>query len=143
MHGLVPSGGVGTDVELQRDLDEHDRTLVLLVGDAPANDAPVVPAVLAARRLLGSAAIDKMPAEDQAFAGIEQLLFFLPALESVHYQDFLGIGCRIAQAKTAGVLPDLLTTVAHCHGTTLYLDNAQERWTGLSPRPFPKKKRSH
>ena len=141
MHGLVPSGGVGTYVELQRDLDEHDRTLVLLVGDAPANDAPVVPAVLAARRLLGSAAIDKMPAEDQAFAGIEQLLFFLPALESVHYQDFLGIGCRIAQAKTAGVLPNSLTTVAHCHGTTLYLDNAQERWTGLSPLSIPEKEK--
>ena len=133
MHGLVPSGGVGTYVELQRDLDEHDGTLIVLVGDPPTCDAPGIPAVLTAERLLGSAVINKMPAEDQAFASVEQLLFFLPALKSVHYQDFSASGVGSRKRKSPEFYLDSITTVVHCHGTTIYLDNAQERWTGVLP----------
>lgn len=52
------------------------------------------------------------------------VVFIYDDLLLIEYQDYLGIGVHVAQAKKARMLPPDLSVVAYCHGNHFYLDNA-------------------
>ena len=62
---------------------------------------------------------------DDILYAVQHLVFLYDDLRLVEYQDYLGIGARIAQAKRAALLPPSLCVCAYAHGTHVYLDNAR------------------
>ncbi|MGA0595800.1 glycosyltransferase [Enterovirga sp. CN4-39] len=53
-----------------------------------------------------------------------QIVFFYDDLKLIEYQDYLGLGARVAQAKRTGLLPPTISVIAYAHGSHFYLDNA-------------------
>ncbi|MBD2750014.1 glycosyltransferase [Microvirga sp. BT688] len=130
--GLGPSGGIGTVVDQQRRAYGAENALIVHINDTPNQAADRYEhGVLSTADLFDDPGTLSLPFEEQALHAVQQLLFFFPSLKTVQYQDYTGIGCRIAQAAAAGMLPDSLRTIVHCHGAVHYLENGQEEWIGL------------
>ena len=74
----------------------------------------------------GSAGLSSMAAVDaqEVLRAVTHLVFLYDGIRLVEYQDFLGIGHRIAQAKRARLLPPTVTVLAYAHGTHFSLDYA-------------------
>ncbi|MCL4652622.1 glycosyltransferase [Burkholderia multivorans] len=132
--GLHSTGGIGTFVAEQRLTYGSGVTLCLFAGEATDIDAELIRqlALVTPTDLLDGADIASLPLEDRILRAVQQLLFYFPDLDSIQYGDYQGIGCRIAQAKRAGILPQSVEVIVHCHGVTHYLENAHESWFGTS-----------
>jgi SAM-dependent methyltransferase len=131
--GIV--GGIGTYVALQHARDER-RSLVVYCRTG--SDAPALkPGVIDVVGLLTPDEVDRLPIEDRVLAAVSRLLFLLPDVETVEFQEYRGIGMRICQAKLAGLLPGKCKTIVHCHGNTHYLENAMQSWTTLRDQFLP------
>ena len=61
---------------------------------------------------------------DAIFFAAQQAIFIYDEVRLIEYQDYLGIGFRIAQAKRARLLPPSIKILAYAHGNHLYLDAA-------------------
>ncbi len=61
---------------------------------------------------------------DEILSALQHIVFIYDEVRLVEYQDYLGIGMRVAQAKRAGLLPPTITVCAYAHGDHFYLDNA-------------------
>jgi glycosyltransferase involved in cell wall biosynthesis len=71
---------------------------------------------------------------DAILDAVLQVIFLLDRIRVVEYQDYKGVGFRVAQAKRAGLLPASVTVVAYAHGNHFYLDAAADRrGSGRSP----------
>lgn len=126
--GLVASGGIGTFVA-----DWHrstDGSAVLAAFDFDKKNKASDDVIFSPSDIIDLSKIDDIGVADLLLQAVTQMLFMCPQLKEVHFQEYLGIGTRIAQAKRAGVLPDTLTTVVHCHGNQHYLENANQSWSG-------------
>jgi glycosyltransferase involved in cell wall biosynthesis/GT2 family glycosyltransferase len=66
-------------------------------------------------------------AGDDVLDAVLQALFIYDTVTLIEYQDYLGIGARVAQAKCAGLLPPSVTVIAYAHGNHFYLDQAEDR----------------
>lgn len=132
--GFHNTGGIGTFVREQRETYGYGESLCLFGGSVDALDRERLCAarLVSPSMLLDVSDIQALPIEDQFLKAVQQLLFYFPDIESVQYADYQGIGCRIAQGKQAGMLPQMMRVIAHCHGMTHYLENAHESWFGLS-----------
>ncbi|HDR8935219.1 glycosyltransferase [Burkholderia vietnamiensis] len=132
--GLHSTGGIGTFVAEQRLTYGSDATLCLFAGAVADIDAQLIRqlALVTPADLFDGADIGSLPLEDRILRAVQQLLFYFPDLDSIQYGDYQGIGCRIAQAKRAGMLPQSVEVIVHCHGVTHYLENAHESWFGTS-----------
>jgi len=121
--GINKSGGIGTFIANQCARDNRVGAVLIATGSLNTNGKVVLP-----KNILSAAEIRALPPDDIALRCVERLLRLLPSLRSVEYQEYDGIGARISQAKSAGLLPKTLTTVVHCHGNLHYVENANERW---------------
>jgi glycosyltransferase involved in cell wall biosynthesis len=132
--GVHNTGGIGTFAAEQRITYGRGATLCLFAGDVSSVDvAPLRNEELVTPGdVLDWSDIESLPVEDRILRAVQQLLFFFPSLETIQYADYQGHGCRIAQAKRAGMLPPTVEVVVHCHGGTHYLENAHESWFGAS-----------
>lgn len=66
-------------------------------------------------------------AADDVLDAVLQAVFIYDTVTLIEYQDYLGIGARVAQAKCAGLLPPSVTVIAYAHGNHFYLDQAEDR----------------
>lgn len=137
--GVNPSGGIGTFV-----LNWHSNnadSAVLIAQNIDFISDECQQDVVMPSDIINYYKGDEIGVPDLMLMCISQILFYLPLVESIHYQDYLGIGYRIAQAKSSGILPDSLINVAHCHGNQHYLENANQEWfkLGLSPVAYQEK----
>ena len=64
---------------------------------------------------------------DAIFFAAQQAIFIYDEILLIEYQDYLGIGLRIAQAKRARLLPPSVKVLAYAHGNQFYLDAANGR----------------
>jgi glycosyltransferase involved in cell wall biosynthesis len=64
------------------------------------------------------------PDPDEVLRATLQAVFLYDEVRLIEYQDFVGIGLRVAQAKRAGLLPPSVMLLAYAHGNHLYLDAA-------------------
>ncbi len=123
---LIASGGIGTFVaDLHR---THAGSVVLTTFDFDKRDKAPFDSILCPSSIIDLTKIDNPGLADTLLEALTQLLFICPSIKEVHYQEYLGIGARIAQAKRAGILPNSLVTVVHCHGNQHYLENANQYW---------------
>ncbi|KQV44865.1 hypothetical protein ASD07_20190 [Duganella sp. Root336D2] len=131
--GLHNTGGIGTFVAEQRSTYGLDNTLCLFIGNQEGLDENLF------RRLeliRPQHLVDKndlsLPVEDLALKATLQLMFYFPNITKIEYADYQGMGARLAQAKRASLLPPSVQLIVHCHGSTHYLENANQNWFGLS-----------
>ncbi|SCD22798.1 glycosyltransferase [Brucella inopinata] len=126
--GLIASGGIGTFVA-----DWHrsnPSSVVLTVFDFEKKDKVSSDSIISPSDFIDSTKLDNSGTADMLLEVFIQVLFMCPDIEEVHFQEYLGIGARIAQAKRAGILPDSVATIVHCHGNQHYLENANQFWFG-------------
>ncbi|CDX46165.1 hypothetical protein MPLDJ20_80230 [Mesorhizobium plurifarium] len=129
--GVGASGGIGTVVEQQRKAYGSEVTLVVYMGaHPPSRTLKRRKRLTAPADLFTEDSILRLNTEDLALETVQQLLFFFPDLLTVQYQEYQGIGCRIAQAGRAGFFPPAFRTVIHCHGAVHYLENGIQSWIG-------------
>ncbi|GAA5540246.1 glycosyltransferase [Ochrobactrum soli] len=132
--GLIASGGIGTFVA-----DWHRSTkgsAVLAAFDFDKEKTQNGDVVLSPSGVIDVSEIGEIGTADVLLQAATQFLFLCPDMREIHFQEYLGIGMRIAQAKMAGVLPDTLTIVAHCHGNQHYLENANQTWMGADSQIY-------
>jgi glycosyltransferase involved in cell wall biosynthesis len=129
------TGGIGTYVGEVEKLLSH-RPLILKIGNLGVDES-VKPLVEAERwfhpDLFFSG--DVRHGNDMANVAlqcVEQILFYYDEIRLIEYQDYLGIGCRLAQAKAAGMIPYSIRLQAVVHGTHPSLEKAQEKWFPFS-----------
>lgn len=131
--GLHSTGGIGSFVVEQRLIYGVEHTLCLYIGSGESqNDEVLRRFKLISPRMLIDEVSLSAPMEEIALAATLQLLFYFPDISKIEYPDYQGVGCRVAQAKRAGILPPSLQVVVHCHGATHYLENAHQTWYGSS-----------
>lgn len=64
---------------------------------------------------------------DDILEAFLSVMFLYDEVALVEYQDYVGIGARVAQAKRARLVPPSITVCAYAHGNMFYLDNASGR----------------
>lgn len=62
---------------------------------------------------------------------VEQLLFYYDSISKIIYQDYLGIGATVAQAKKGYLISDRVQTKLIAHGTLAYQEHVEQSWFGL------------
>ncbi|MEL4374238.1 glycosyltransferase [Brucella cytisi] len=137
--GLVASGGIGTFVA-----DWHrsnDSSVVLTTFEFDRKRKLESDVVFGPSDVVDVSRIDDIGTADVMLQAVTQLLFMCPDLKEIHFQEYLGIGVRIAQAKKAGILPDTFTIVTHCHGNQHYLENANQAWSGVDAQAYAVKEK--
>lgn len=131
--GLHSTGGIGTFVAEQRVTYGVENTLCLFIGQMENLDAEAFPRLklIEPQKLVDKVDLS-LPVEEIALQAALQLLFYFPNLLKIEYADYQGFGCRLAQAKRAGLFPPSVQVIVHCHGVTHYLENAHQTWFGSS-----------
>lgn len=141
------TGGIGTYIQLAEEIEGRKRLIVFAgITGLPADDwvgyarrhGWMHVADMAGRPQASLAEIGGLDYEE-ILAAVQQAVFLYDEVRLLEYQDYCGIGHRVAQAKRAGLLPRSVTVLAYVHGTHLYLDAAagtipQERRLGLDAR---------
>jgi glycosyltransferase involved in cell wall biosynthesis/2-polyprenyl-3-methyl-5-hydroxy-6-metoxy-1,4-benzoquinol methylase len=131
--GLCSTGGIGTFVAEQRLAYGVDNTICLFIGQQHDLDSELFQRLqLIQPQVLVDDFDLALPAEDIALKATLQLLFYFPNIGKIEYADYQGLGCRLAQAKRASLLPPTVQVIVHCHGATHYLENANQVWYGVS-----------
>ena len=129
--GLHATGGIGAFVAAQRMTYGLENTLCLFNGQQDKLDeAAFRRHQLVTPQMLVDEADWPLPLEDLTLKATLQLLFYFPNIGTIEYGDYQGHGCRLAQAKRAGLFPAWVKLVVHCHGATHYLENANQTWYG-------------
>lgn len=131
--GLHNTGGIGTFVAEQRLTYGMGNTLCLFIGQEEGLDAQ---SFNRHQLIRVGALVDEvdlsLPLEDITLKATLQLLFYFPNIDKIEYADYQGLGCRLAQAKRAGLFSRWVQLIVHCHGATHYLENANQTWYGGS-----------
>jgi glycosyltransferase involved in cell wall biosynthesis/GT2 family glycosyltransferase len=129
--GLLRSGGIGSYQARANEAVDLSRQLLFVGGmglpDQWRSALGRLRIVHAAEVCgLRGATLDQILTidEDQVLQAVEQLVFLCDQIIVVEYQDYLGIGYRVAQAKRARLLPPEVTVLAYAHGSHFYLDYA-------------------
>ena len=78
--------------------------------------------------LVGEHSVDGIDPQDANISmyAILQVVFLCDQIRLIEYQDYEGIGYRVAQAKRAGLLPRSINVMAVAHGNHFYLDYASD-----------------
>lgn len=128
--GLISSGGIGTFVANWH--RSNVGSAVFTAFDFNKRDTEVGDTVFSPSDLVDLSKVDDVGTADILLEALVQFLFLFPDIKEIHFQDYLGIGMRISQAKRAGILPNSITTVVHCHGNQHYLENANYAWSDFT-----------
>ncbi|WP_250484024.1 glycosyltransferase [Caballeronia sp. GaOx3] len=126
----LSTGGIGTYYQVAEEHSGHKR-IVLFSGSTGLPEDWVTfshdAGWLHATALCGRSAArrdDLQIDAEEVLAALQIALFIYDAVKLVEYQDYVGIGFRVAQAKRAGMLPPETFLMAYAHGNHGYLDNA-------------------
>ena len=127
----IKSGGIGSYIE-QVEKNSILNPLILFTGTYGISDSPRT--ILETNKwfhsndfaLTHNQSIRDSVEYDDLLSGVEHLVFLYDEISSVEYQDYIGLGYRVAQAKKAGMLPMTVNTICYAHGSSFYLDNAAD-----------------
>lgn len=126
------TGGIGTYLQLAQEADGMPRLIVFAgaMGLPEANWSGVARsrgwihvADICGR---GNSPLAEVAPIDtnEILQAVIHTLFLYDDVRLIEYQDYLGIGHRVAQAKRTGLLPPSITVLAYVHGNHVYLDAA-------------------
>lgn len=147
--GASRTGGIGTYIKLVCDLISP-RPLVLFVGshgltlEDRSQFAHNNGIILLERFFCVSGNLDQSSLiehigiidHELILHAVVHLCFMYDQLRLIEYQDYLGIGYRVAQASRSFLLPYDVKTIAILHGNHFYLENASGQFSGLQSSVF-------
>jgi glycosyltransferase involved in cell wall biosynthesis len=129
------SGGIGSYVEEKMALCRGHLAMGLLTSES--NLPP--PAIVNEERWIIPSKLDwklgPWELSENTLRFVQRILCLYPDIHRLEFQDYLGIGSRLVQAKAAGLLPTSLHLEVVCHGTQVYLENASQTWLGADHLP--------
>jgi glycosyltransferase involved in cell wall biosynthesis len=134
------TGGIGSYVKEVELVTGDNRPIVLTMTSQPFSSTMTTASV--AENIIDIHTIVEHPSTTAhtsdwnsssiaAYQAIKLLTFLYDQIRVIEYQEYQGIGSRIAQAKAAGELPADVTLVARCHGSQVYIDRASFDWSGM------------
>jgi GT2 family glycosyltransferase/glycosyltransferase involved in cell wall biosynthesis len=128
----LSTGGIGTYYHVAEEHSKNRRLVLYSGGGGLPDDGSWVAfarnsgwlhaADLCGRSNVSRGALSIDP--DEVLNALQIVLFLYDEIRLIEYQDYMGIGYRIAQAKRAGMLPANIFVMAYAHGNHGYLDNA-------------------
>lgn len=127
------TGGIGSYVEEMELLFPKTFMGVCLLGEGDLlptgkdRERWILP-----RSFFETTYLKDLPTPDLLLQLVEQVIYFHPNLKVIEYQDYQGIGLRVAQAGSSGLLPPGIQTKVRCHGSHVYMENAFQKWIGLT-----------
>jgi GT2 family glycosyltransferase/glycosyltransferase involved in cell wall biosynthesis len=130
---LAVTGGIGTYASYVAKLDGAGIITVYVgpLGSATPEEM-TESGWIHPRLFFGGSWITSWPPIEVAWKTTEHLLFFFHNIEIIEYQDYQGLGARVAQAKRSGLISPSICVQVQCHGNQAYVDIANESWHGLS-----------
>lgn len=134
------TGGIGSYVKEVELVTGDNRPIVLTMTGQPFSNIMTTASV--AENIIDIHTIIEHPSTTAhtsdwksssiaAYEAIKLLTFLYDQVRVIEYQEYQGVGARIAQAKAAGELPLDITLVARCHGSQVYIDRASFDWSGM------------
>lgn len=121
------SGGIGSYFSML-DSTSKKNVLVMFTGNRGIESNPIGSCQkfgwVHVRQLLSQ---ENWPSWDQLdfeviLDACEQLIYLVDTIKIIEFPDYMGIGYRLAQASSAGLLPESVKTVCYCHGSNYYID---------------------
>lgn len=135
------TGGIGSYIkEVEQTLNPDDRPIVFVSAAKPFDKIMVTkeraPNIVDIHDILRHPSTSVHTADwDSAsiniFRAVSELIFIYDQLHVIEFQEYLGIGARIVQAKKVGQIPRDVICVARCHGSQVYIDRASFSWSGM------------
>lgn len=126
------TGGIGTYTQLAEEADDRGR-VILFAGamglpeegwwNACREKGWIHVSDICGRSASALQQVAQLDPEE-ILQAVLQTLFLYDDVRLIEYQDYLGIGLRVAQAKRAGLIPPSVALFAYAHGNHLYLDAA-------------------
>jgi glycosyltransferase involved in cell wall biosynthesis len=74
---------------------------------------------------------------EEVFLAFLQVLFIFDEIELIEYQDYLGVGYRIAQAKQSGIIPKSISLTCVGHGNQFYVQSGFDDFARSEPPHIP------
>lgn len=137
----VSTGGIGSYVKEVEEVCGKDRPIVLYCGKQPFEEVKNVEKVpeniIDIRQIFKDATTDlneyKWKSVSQSvLEAMKSILFVYDQVTVVEYQDYQGIGARLAEAKKAAMISGGVQLRVRCHGSQIYTERAGRTWGGLS-----------
>jgi GT2 family glycosyltransferase len=127
------SGGIGTAVYELEQIVSEARVGVLYCPESSETlrVAHSSPELICAQQFFSTSRAGNAPHQERVLQLLRQALLYYPDLQRVEYQDYGGIGVRLIQERESGFFPDELLLSAHCHGSHVYLEAAEQSWMNL------------
>lgn len=133
----VRTGGIGSYIKELERVTKSSKPIVLMCGHAPFQDLMTTPEkaenIVDLHQVLPivhfNLTIDWYSLSTDVYEAVRDLCYLYDQLSLIEYQEYLGIGARLAQAKKMGDIPAEITLVARCHGSQVYIDRAAFRWS--------------
>lgn len=135
------TGGIGSYVKEVEQVLGQDRPIVMTVTPEPFKKIMVTNDI--ADNIIDIHNINESPAVSEhtsewhsasieVYKAVKKISFIYDQIHNIEYQEYQGIGARIAQAKQSGELYPDLNLVARCHGSQVYIDRASFGWSGMN-----------
>ena len=132
---LEATGGIGSYIdELEKVLDE-DKPLILYCGKSKSElvQKEVIPNNIIFLEDFIPEYLNKNKGDSQTlnfsvYEAIKTIICLYDSIKIIEYQEFLGLGAACAQSKISGEITNEILFTVRCHGSTLYISNAANKW---------------
>lgn len=133
------TGGIGSYIKEVEENDPTNKPIVLFGNYERFEDVCTLPEVpnhiIDIQRLIQDLGMDHSTEwkslSTSMYRALKNFIYLYDQVGSIEYQEYLGVGARIAAAKQVGEFPFDATLVARCHGSQLYIDRAAQKWSGI------------
>lgn len=135
------TGGIGSYIkEVEQTLSPQERPLVLVSLEKPFNEIMITEEradnIIDIRDIVSDAhptlhTTDWDSASISFYKAVSELVFIYDQIHIIEFQEYQGIGARVAQAKRSEQLPMDVICVARAHGSQVYIDRASFGWSGM------------
>ncbi len=134
------TGGIGSYIkEVENVMGEHVRPIVMFCGGTPFTEMMTTPEkadnIIDIRdivyRFEKKNDVDYHSLNTSIFEAAQNIIYMYDQLKLVEYQDYLGVGARLAQGKKVNAIPPDVILLVRGHGSQVYVDRSTESWSGL------------
>lgn len=115
---IKPTGGIGTYV---KNLKSINPNIVVLICDELLDTSYSRDNTIVVKSLIENIEYDNLINGIGLIEAVKSLLFLLPNIKIIEFQDYQALGFRIVQARETGILPRNLWLRVFMHGGTDHL----------------------
>lgn len=134
------TGGIGSYIKEVEEVCGPNKPIVLICGTVPFTSMMTTSSkaenIVDIFDLLINPATTEHTTEWNSssicvYHATKNLLYLYDQINMIEYQEYLGVGARLSQAKKVGDIPADVTLVVRGHGSQVYTDRASYDWSGM------------